>query len=188
MKKIVCFLVLLCLIMGAAFAQSKSSSKSVDNWISGEVSLLGIGARYERMLNKNISIGVNAYWNSFIFIWNEIEAGASFRYYIFPIFFIGSGLGFHIHTGTYEYTDTYTDWYGRTQEETYSWFGSVYGVAITPEVGWKIDVGGKGGFFVQPGLKVPVTLGKLQPWGGYDTSEFKVGVGFVPYCGLGFAF
>jgi len=180
-KKIVVVLILGILISGVAFAQEYNSA-SIKNWISGEVGLLGFGARYERMLTDQLSVGANAYWSSLFFFWNELEVGGSVRYYLFPSdpgflkgFFVGGGLGFHMHTGTYEYAPGS------------SWFGSIYGVAITPEVGWKLDLGDPGAFFIQPGLKIPVTFGKLESWGLYD-GGFKVGFGIVPYFGMGFAF
>jgi len=169
MKKIFLVLAIATLVAVGAFAQSGPK-----NWISGEVSLFGAGVRYERMLNNKMSVGANAYWTTLI-IWNELEAGGSFRYYIMPTFFVGGGLGFHIHTGTHEYAPGY------------DWFAAITGVAITPEVGWKIDVGKKGGFFIEPGVKIPVTFGMLESWGLYD-GGFAVGFGVVPYFGLGGAF
>jgi hypothetical protein len=181
-KKIILGLALALVIAGGAAAQQGASGGgTVKNWISGEASLLGAGVRYERMLNENWSIGANAYWSSFFIIWNEMEVGVSARYYPWGnIFFAGLGLGFHTHTGTYDYVDSGT---------TYTWFGTVTGAAITLEAGWKIDVGNTGKFFLCPGVKMPVTFGKLTPWwGDPDSGGFKVGFGVVPYFGLGYAF
>ena len=159
-----------------------------NNWISGEVSLLGAGARYERMLGKNFSVGANVYWNNFFLFWNEIEFGASVRYYPWgKLFFIGFGVGYHIHSGTFKYEYDYSG-----VKYTGEWFGVVSGVGITPEIGFKIDVGKQGGFFLQPGLKVPITLGtlKFDDWTGLANidGEFRAGVGVVVYLGMGYAF
>ncbi|MDR0444624.1 MAG: hypothetical protein LBH44_14600 [Treponema sp.] len=186
MKKRVIFLVLVIFIAGWVFAQDDDAEKranSVDNWISGEVSLLGIGARYERMLDQNWSVGANIYWNNLFLFWNELEIGLSGRYYIWSkTFFVGIGLGFHAHSGTFDYE--YTS-YGYSAKGT--WFGTINGLGISPEIGWKIDVGNPGGFFVQPGVKIPITLGALEMY-GTKNNEFRAGIGFVAYCGLGYAF
>jgi hypothetical protein len=161
-------------VAGGGKAGASANNSFVKNWISGEVSFFGMGVRYERMMTDKISIGANAYWTTLI-IWNEIELGGSFRYYINNIFFVGAGLGFHIHTGTME-------------EGGYTWWGSITGAAITPEVGFKIDTGSDpGGFFVQPGLKIPVTFGMKESYWLWEDSKFGVGFGVVPYCGFGFA-
>ena len=41
------------IVIGFAGAQDRASNVR-DNWISAELSLLGIGARYERMINPNV--------------------------------------------------------------------------------------------------------------------------------------
>ena len=176
MKKGLIFIFLVMVIAGSVFAQEKTANVR-NNWISGELSLFGGGARYERMLNQNLSVGANVYWNNSFLIFNEFETGLSARYYIWgKTFFIGLGLGFHTHTGTFE-----------NENSSGSWVGTINGAAITPEIGWKIDVGNPGGFFVQPGAKIPVTFGDLEMYGTKE-NEFRVGVGFVIYCGLGYAF
>jgi hypothetical protein len=110
------------------------------------------------------------------FLWNELEAGVSARFYPWgKNFFVGAGLGFHIHT---------------TLED--GAFKNMTGAAITPEIGWKIDVGNTGGFFIQPGIKMPITLGVIEVSDTFvnddDDGSFGVGVGVIPYFGLGIAF
>ncbi|MDR2701462.1 MAG: hypothetical protein LBB72_03415 [Spirochaetaceae bacterium] len=191
MKKVLFVVVLAMIIAGGVFAQARRGAPAAaKNWISGEVGLLGAGSRYERMLSSNLSIGANVYWNSLFFFWNEFAVDGSFRFY--PVqaswggFFVGGALGFHIHTGTYQYE--YDSIWVSGGRATGTWFGSVFGVAITPEVGWKIDVGAKNKFFLSPGLKLPVTFGMLRPYLGLSKKEFKVGFGVVPYFGMGYAF
>ena len=179
MKKEIIVLVLALVVASGVFAQEEKSASAKSNWISGELSLLGAGARYERMLNENWSVGANAYWSSFFIVFNELEVGLSARYYPWgKTFFAGLGLGFHIQTGTYEFSRVET--WGTVSG---NWFGALSGAAISPEVGWKIDVGNVGGFFVQPGVKLPITLGVLDL-----DDKFRVGFGVVAYCGLGYAF
>jgi len=179
MKKLIIILILAALVTGSVFAQS--------NWISGEASILGGGARYERMLTPNISIGPNIYFSSLIF-WNDFAVDFSFRYYFSKIFFIGGALGFH---WAFSWAGAFTDIvsYGG------GGIGNSIGAAITPEVGWKIDVGAPGKFFIQPGIKIPLTFG-VKPrltsyWWDDETSSkssFGFAINFVPYIGLGYAF
>jgi len=179
------FFVLVLVCIGGLFAEDRAANIK-NNWISGELSLLGVGARYERMLNSNLSVGANVYWSSFFFLYNELGLDASVRFYPWgKNFFAGIGLGFHTHTGVSTGKDT--DVFGVEYEYTESI--QINGVAITPELGWKIDVGKEGGFYLQPGIKLPITLGEKTGFlFGSDETKFGVGVGFVPYFGMGFAF
>ena len=178
MKKGIIVLALALVVASGVFAQEEKSANARSNWISGELSLLGAGARYERMLNENWSVGVNVYWSSVFILFNELELGFSARYYPWgKTFFAGLGLGFHTQTGTYEFKGE-----GYSNIEV----GNISGVAISPEVGWKIDVGNVGGFYIQPGAKLPITLGSLAAVN--RDVEFRVGVGFVAYFGMGYAF
>jgi hypothetical protein len=171
MKKGLIFLILAIFIAGVAFGQERAANVR-NNWISGELSIIGAGVRYERMLSQNLSIGADFYF-TFIpivyFIIDEVGMDASVRYYIWgKNFFVGAGLGFHIQEDLM---------YVRTT-----------GVGITPEVGWKIDVGNEGGFYLQPGVKVPITFGKrFDPFNEIDVEGFAT-VGFVPYFGMGYSF
>jgi len=180
MKRGLVFPVLIALIAGAASAQGNVKKEDlIKNWISAEVSIIGGGVRYERMVNEKLSIGGNVYYNNFVFFWNEMEAGGSIRLYPFNSgFFAGCGVGFHWHSGLGLSTET-----GIAGK-------SIIGVAISPETGWKIDIGKPGGFFIQPGVKIPITIGintinyDLKP----TTKKFGVGFGIVPYIGGGLAF
>jgi hypothetical protein len=186
-KKVFMALLLAALVSGGLFAEQTANEKS--NWISGEASLLGVGGRYERMLSPKISIGANAYWSSFFFLWNEIEVGGSFRFYpTGSAFFVGGGLGFHIHTGDMDYSYSYTV-SGTRYTSSGRWFGTIAGVSISPEIGWKFLVGSNRVLFLQPGIKVPITFGvKSVDVSSYYEDEFGVGFGIVPYFGIGAAF
>ena len=147
------------------------------HWISGELSILGVGARYEFMISENLSIGANIYWSSLFFFWNELGIHASARFYPWAgIFFVGASLGFHIHTSL-------------QPGDNYVGDVAITGVAISPEVGWRITVGERG-FFIQPGAKLPITFGARERthWIDGRQTSFGVGVGFIPYFGMGFTF
>ncbi|MDR2516050.1 MAG: hypothetical protein LBC88_01565 [Spirochaetaceae bacterium] len=161
-KKVVLLLVLAAVAAGGVFAQEKTANVK-RNWVSGEVSLIGAGLRYEFMINEKLSVGVNAYWSSLFFIFNELGANAVARFYPWgKKFHAGLGLGYDIHTGV----------------------TARAGLGIVPEVGWKIDVGNPGGFFINPLVQLPITLGKDDYWG----AGFGIGIGFRAAIGLGWAF
>jgi hypothetical protein len=62
------------------------------------------------------------------------------------------------------------------------------GVGVSPGIGWKLDPGKPGGFFIEPGISVPITIGKTSYWLAEIEGEVGVSVGFIIYCGLGAAF
>ena len=139
---------------------SDKAANARDNWIAAELSVLSIGARYERMLGPKISLGANFYWSPFgIMPFDDYflssESGgflidASFRWYPWgKTFFLGLGLGFG-----------YSHGYALDEAEARKGqWKDVYGMAITAEIGWKIDVGKAGGFYLQPGISLPFILG-----------------------------
>jgi hypothetical protein len=88
------------------------------------------------MLNSKISLGTNFYfqWPSKYF--NYFEINAFFRAYPWgKIFFLGIGLGYWNYN-FYSYSDN--------------------GFTFVPEIGWKIDVGKVGGFYLMPYITFPV--------------------------------
>jgi len=127
MKKMLFILVLAVVIAGGVFGQAKAASSkgkdaSVKNFISGELGLIEFGARYERMLNKNFSVGGTAFWNSFFFFWNSLGIQATGRYYPWAgTFYTELGLGYGTVTGTE------SDW-------LYSWVYVTQGLMVTPEL------------------------------------------------------
>jgi len=159
----------------------------IDNWISGEVSILGFGVRYERMMAPDLSIGAEAYWNTLIF-WNDWGVIAFGRFYPTSSFFLEVGLGYNYHTGDSEWEYDI----GGTKHEEKFWT-STSGFVISPGAGLRIDPGRPGGFFIQPGIKFPITIGTQKPifnWFNLYNIDNRVGAtfGVVVYCGFGGAF
>ncbi|MCL2480909.1 MAG: hypothetical protein FWF38_04270 [Spirochaetaceae bacterium] len=182
MKKFIFFLIIATVVVGGAFAQADSQQ----NWVSGEFNFFGVGARYEYMISSNLSVGVHAYVNTLI-VWNNWGISGFGRYYPWGnTFFAEIALGYGYNSGIKDYSFTYAgqkysgnDWVGTT------------GFLVSPGLGWKIDVGEKGGFFLQPGIKVPVIVGKKKPiidWTFSYDGEFGTSVGFFPYLGMGYTF
>jgi len=162
--------ILALLFLSVAFslnAQDKETAPAIKNWVSGELTVpvryigIGIGAQYERMFSPKISVGANA---AFLFFsgFNELSIDAFFRFY--PggkTFYMGIGLGF-------DFIDL--------KESTFYYFTA----GLSPEIGWKIDAGKPGGFFLQPGIKMPDII---HISGGID---FKINPSL--YLGMGYAF
>ena len=163
-KKWVLGLVLATLVAGGVFAQ-----EAPKNWISGQVGLINGGAGYERVITPSLSVGGEAYFNSFFIIWNSFAVEGYAKFYPFKgKFYAKVGLGFG--------TVTTIDLNASTSPTT-------SGFLIDPGIGWKIDVGKPGSFFIEPKISVPIVLGKND----YD-DEFKVGTNFVVAFGMGYAF
>jgi len=168
MKKTVILVMLMMLVVSMGFAQEKASNAK-DNWISGELTIAGAGIRYERMLSSAFSFGASAYYSSTFIIVEDIGVDAFARWYPWgKTFYTGLGIGFHmVSLIQFGPSDT----------------SILTGAAITPELGWKIDVGAPGGFFIQPGVKIPITLGIWNYSNGFDIYAFP-----IVYFGLGYSF
>jgi len=169
-------------------ANEEETNSFIENWVSGEISIFGLGVRYERMLEPSFSVGAEAYFNSLFFLWNDWGFIGFVRYYpAKPLFFLELGAGYNYHTGfgKYKYKDT------DGTEETLSDWIETSGFVISPGMGFKIDMRKPGGFFVQPGVKLPITLGTQEPviagWNNRN-SKFGSSIGFIIYCGLGYGF
>jgi hypothetical protein len=141
------------------------------------------------MLSDKMSIGANVYYDTLFFLSNDLGVDFSFRFYpwggtgqVPEGLFFGSGVGFHM---------TWWSWFGYTSD-----WGTLYGGAITPDIGWRLDVGNRGGFFIEPGIKIPLIFGarKGYDWDDwyydYDPDEwhFAFEWSFIPYIAFGVAF
>jgi len=166
MKRFIFFIVLLLVITAGIFTQEKADDAK-NNWISGELGFIYLGVRYERMLGPKLSLGLTAYISALLFYFNERGVDAVLRFYpLGKTFFIGIGMGYHITAMPI------TDEYG------VPW--SAIGPSITPELGWRIDFGKPGGFYIQPGIKLPLTF-ELTDKRFYGTT-------FIPFFGMGGSF
>jgi TolB-like protein len=153
----------------------RTTSNVRNNWISAEVTggldltsygLIGFGVRYEGMLGPYISLGTNVYLGFPLepYVWEKqpetkIDNGNAFGIDVFfrcyPMggkFYCGLGVGYYQsakycgETGSYqEYNYPYTSYPALKMIQ-------LIGVAITGELGWKIDIGKEGGFYIEPGF------------------------------------
>jgi len=164
-----------------------------NNWLSANFNfffdtlttypLFGGSLNYERMLNPNISLGVNAYTgfgnrsNNYLF-----GIDAVFHYYPWgKTFFLGTALGCNLI---------------KCWKDAYSNF-TAFGIMVTPEIGWKIDFGYAGGFYLQAGILGALFFGsKVHVFSGSEADMDFVGQKgdsvfiTVPkvYLGIGYAF
>jgi hypothetical protein len=186
MKKVVFLLVLAALVAGGVFAQEKTANVK-RNWISGELSLIGAGLRYEFMINDKLSVGVNTYWTSLFLFFNDIGANVVGRFYPWgKNFYAGLGLGLGIHSGVEDFKKD-----GKTISNTALNIVTRTGVDIVPELGWKIDVGNPGGFFLNPVIQIPFTLGTQKmavSYLGDVEGDFGMSFGFRAAFGMGYSF
>jgi hypothetical protein len=175
---------------GGVFAQT--------HFISAEVSLLGGGVRYEYVITPSITLGGYFYYNFLPtpFIDEEFSSshsvtgfGIAGRWY--PTgrkFFIELDLGYAAFWTEWKETYYYTS---SSPYSSYSYSSSGYksdtfgGFGITPGFGWTIDVGKTGGFFISPGIKIPITITSESADAGLGEGVFPSVVGFF---GLGYAF
>jgi hypothetical protein len=145
--------------------------------------------RYERLVFAGESLGANAYAGKYALgdlSTNDLSTqgvNVFARYYpLGKSFFAGLGLGTAIQLGRF----------GKDNYDVTSFLS----IAVVPELGWKIDIGEEGKFFIQPGLKVPFISGKLKfrndpKTSGIDSwsndSKYEAFT-IYPYFGIGYAF
>ena len=193
-KRIVLGLLLAVIAAGSAIAADAAPAGTAPwggkkNFVSLDLGLIFGGARFERMLSPKLSVGVDAYWaNSFI-IFNELEAGLFARYYLVKGLYGELGVGYHVHSGVEDVSFELPNFSGGgTRTATAAGLVATTGVAVSPGLGWKFDPGKPGGFFIEPGVIVPITIGTKSYWLDIMDDEFGVSVGFVLFCGLGWSF
>jgi TolB-like protein len=209
-------------LLGGKKLKAAPTSNIRNNWFSGEVSggynlrhgedfALSVGARYERMLNPYVSLGVDFYniisiplgfnrreenENTISFDkGSNFGVDASIRFY--PT---GGKFFFGIELGYYDNGNRLEEY--RSRYEYSPGVGYIYdidsfcilhgtGFAITAELGWKIDVGKEGGFFVEPGFLGTFIIGNETVVQGdskwVDSGTFMSGY-WRGYLGIGWAF
>ena len=188
LKKPLALLVLAIVVAGGVFAQEKTEHAK-RSWLSGELSLIGAGARYEFMVNEKWSLGANVYFTTLI-LWTDAAVNMVGRFYPWGRpFFTEIGLGFGIHSGVEDHEYTYTI-LGITYTGKGTGFVTMNGFGIVPGAGWKIYVGNPRGFYISPVVQLPISLGKKDYnalWVNAE-NEFGLGLGFRASFGIGFAF
>jgi hypothetical protein len=157
MKRFVFMMILAAVVAGGVWAQSGAK-----NAISGDISLIGAGLSYERVLTPKFSIGGTAFYHNFFIFFTSLGVNVTGRFYPWArTFYAGLNLGFGSNF-------------------------TLNGVMITPAVGWKIDVGKGGAFFINPELSLPIVLGVQEN----ELGESGFGNLAIPRVsfGIGYAF
>jgi hypothetical protein len=127
-----------------------------NNWLSFKLEAVGLGLRYERMLGPKTSLGLDLnFLPVYIVAPPYFDTNAFFHVYPWgKTFFLGAGLGY----------GTIADYYN--------------GFTVTPEIGWKIDVGKVGGFYLTPGFTFPVVFSAYGPRAIMRFAYFGLGGSF----------
>jgi len=191
-KRILLLTILAIMLAGGAFAQT--------HWISFEIKGPGAGLRYEYVITPSFTVGG---YISYTYITipiigsfgeiippipshqerfpppsptltDSVEFGATARWYPSGrMFFTEISLGYNI----FEYEVSVGYHFGNGNNYIYyeEKMGGT-GFCIAPGLGWTIDLGKMGDFFLSPGVKFPITIGR----------RFNLTV--APYVGLGYAF
>jgi len=188
-KKGVLVLVLAVLVAGGVFAQGAARNAASGNkyWLAGEVSFLGVGLRGDYALSDTLSLTVNAYFST-ILVATETGANVGVRFFPYAnAFYTGISVGYSAHGGISSGKYTY-------KGEEFEYADSLVsneGLGIVPEIGARFKVG-NGGFYLNPLLQVPITLGTRIPTIS-DLDEkldlgFGVDWGIRVAIGLGYTF
>jgi TolB-like protein len=173
-------------VTASAKSQKSKQQDEIKNWISFNLEYsLGICLSYEYMLNPKISLGANVHWGSIDFLHGLkdlpevyfVGIDAAFRFYPWgKTFFLGTALGFIFEN---RIVKRYNGYYSIDYYSTYHAFG----LGITPEIGWKIDVGKKGGMYLQFHCAWQLSLYMKDisddPRWFYDAYEFYEREGFL---------
>jgi hypothetical protein len=163
-KKVLVLAAFAMLVSGGVFAQEKTANVK-QHWLSVEAGLVGAGLRYEYMQNRYGSAGFLVYAEGVLMS----QGGLSLVGRFYPwgkTFYAGLGFGVGLHYKSLDLVERETrDERGRVTSRSKSADGIV-GFDIVPEIGWKIDVGKPGGFFLNPYFQVPLTLGFGSDWWG----------------------
>jgi hypothetical protein len=184
-------------ILVSLLGSCASVSGGPANFVTYEGNLMVADVRYERLVFANeslgdVSVGANAYAGKYAL--GDLSANdlstqgvnVFARYYPFgKSFFAGLGLGTAIQLGRF----------GKDNYDVTSFLS----IAVVPELGWKIDIGEEGKFFIQPGLKVPFISGEMRyrekdkngnfTWHGFnELHENSLSYIIYPYFGIGYAF
>ena len=154
------------------------------SWMDGFYS--GFGLRYEYVIFPSFTVGGYSHFN-FPLGYKGISfgLGAFGRWYPNSVrFFMEVGLGYGHQRLGYKTHD-------------YSYKEVQNGFDVVPGFGWTIDIGKRGGFYISPGLKVPLTIGKTKRTDeesfsyGYKTVHKKynsLNFFLIGYFGLGVTF
>ena len=146
---------------GAPLARERGR---MTNWFSVEVSIFSfdsIGMRYDRDINAIFSVGLAVFGSTYM-PWSIAGAMATGRF--FP-----GGSSSYLELGL---------GYGRITDRTSEPHTTVTGFKIAPALGIRLDIGRRGGGFINPFLNFPSwVVGLPRGSGGMGSFRFGFGLG-----------
>jgi len=165
---------------------------SFRHWVSGEIGILSAGLSYEYVFTPRFSLSFGSYYNFLSFNFNnpfdnpryinipyirQYNTGAYLAPRWYPVkkfFFMDIGLGYNFYSITYGLSIKYNDTL------------NFHSLIILPGIGWSIDVGKPGGFYVTPGIKYGLSIDKDY---SINYSLSIHGLRHIIYCyyGLGYS-
>ena len=178
MKKIILCLVIFAVTGGILFSQEEEFVRPKNN-VAFHGTLFGIALNYERCFNNHLSLIGDTSFNLFPATFTIAAKG---RFYPFgKSFYLEMGAGFGITPG---YIGLTGDLLVRSMTLGFVGIEDKFwlrGVVFTPSLGWKIDIGKRGG------VTLPINLGIDFFWG---YREIDIPVDFMPNLriGVGYSF
>jgi hypothetical protein len=140
-KRMVLVVFISVLFTGVVFSQNNPAAPK--NWIYGQTGLINFGAGYERSILPILGVGAEAYFNSFFILLNGTAVEGYAKWYPFKgNFYAKLGIG-----------------YGMVLAFDSDGGDAANGLLIDPAIGWKVDVGNPGGFFLEPKLGLAMIIG-----------------------------
>ena len=161
-KKSILTIVVLCCVIGGAFAQNQERA---NNSIMVSFGIIGAQLSYERMFNRYFSVLADTSYTTLVLI-DEFTLSGKGRVYPFGgAFYLEMGLGFSYGRGV---TDFMTNmllgvltfgWYFTTLDDN-DFLQRKAGFLLQPGLGWKIDIGKPDGFVLPIGMGLDIKAGK----------------------------
>ena len=154
------------------------SQDEVKNTFSVQLTVIGAAANFERTLTPHFSVLAEVSYTNLL-IANMITGSVKGRWYPFSgVFFLEMGAGYATGDNIGNYIGnmfwgffTFGWWFSQMEEESFQKTG---GLLLQPGLGWKIDIGEPGGFFM------PITLGMNIKFG--STPDYlpviRIGLGY----------
>ena len=176
-KRMLLLVIILLIVIGGAFAQEKERTNST---ITLGVGILSAAFNYEYNFNRYLSVMADVSCNTLLFAY-EYTASGKGRWYPFGrAFYLELGLGYvygkgiggmlaDMLLGTMTlglYFLAVEDWQKRFESG---------GLLVQPGLGWKIDIGKRGGFVLPINMGLDIKINKETP----DAMPFlRIGLGY----------
>ena len=194
LKKIILVLMVFMLAGAAVFSQSATvNNETIANididkeeeipqlntiGIHGNLAALGLAINYERSFNPHFSVLGEI---AFDMVPTAFTVTGKARFYPFTgVFFLEMGAGYGLTYGYVGLVYAYASFiaeiftFGLADIDTNIWLN---GLVLTPALGWKIDIGKKGGFTLPISMGVNIYLGPRDISPVDFTFNLRIGMG-----------